>query len=86
MGLYDIGFLSFCVIMICLVFVCVSKNILTRYGFGVLIAVIVIGIIGYDIWANFQVREVTRQVDLVPSETEKERFLQELFKCLWVRP
>jgi hypothetical protein len=86
MNLYDIGFLSFCVIMICFAFEGMSKNILTQYGFGVLIAVIVIGIIGYDIWTSFQVREVMQHIDLTPSSTEKERTLQALFKYIRTQP
>jgi hypothetical protein len=62
MNLYDIGILSFCIIMFCLIFISVSKNILTEYGVGLLIAGLVLGIIGYNIWIDFQVWELLRKI------------------------
>jgi hypothetical protein len=64
--------------MFCLLCIGISKNILTRYGAGILLAVLIFGIIGYDIWAAFQVKKTLDKIDSASSEAEKEIFRQEL--------
>jgi hypothetical protein len=86
MGVYDIGFIVFCAIMFCLICISVSKNILTKYGIGLLIAVLVFGIIGYNIWAIFQVNEVLDTIELAPSEAEKVILRQELIQKIGTCP
>jgi hypothetical protein len=86
MGVYNIGFLIFCVVMALFVFIGISKNALTKYGAGLLIGVLVFGIIGYDIWANIQFQEVLRKIDLTDSDTEKQILLQNLMKNFGTRP
>lgn len=71
MNLYDIGFLTFCIIMICLIFIGVSKNVLTKYGIGLLIGILVLGIIAYNIWVDFQIWEMLKRIDLTPLEDKK---------------
>jgi hypothetical protein len=86
MGLYDILFLTFCVILFLLIFLGVSKNALTKYGVGLLIGILVLGVVSYDIWANLQVREVTRRIDLTGSDAERQILLQKLMKYFGDRP
>jgi hypothetical protein len=86
MGIYDIGFIVFRVIVFFLICAGVSKNVLTKYGVGILLAVLFLGIIGYDIWATFQVKESINRIDLAPSGAEKEIFRQELTRKIGTRP
>jgi hypothetical protein len=86
MGTYDIGFIFFCVIMLCFIFIGISKNILTGHGVGLLIAILVLGIIGYDLWVTFQVQEAMNQIELAPSQAEKEMLIQELMRKIGTLP
>jgi hypothetical protein len=86
MGIYNIGFFIFCIILILLTFIGVSKNILTEYGLGLLIGVLVLGIIGYDIWEDVQIREIMQKIDLTNSDTERQMLLQELTKYFGTQP
>ena len=86
MDLFNIGFLTFCVILILLIFIGVSKNVLTRYGVGLLIGILVLGVISYDILANLQFREVIQEIDLPGSDTERQILLQELMKYSGYQP
>jgi hypothetical protein len=86
MGLYNIVFFFVCIAIICLAFVGVSKNILTQYGVGLLIAIFVFVIIGYDLWVNFYVCETMRKIELLPTDAEKEIILQELIKRIGTQP
>jgi hypothetical protein len=83
MDLCDIGFLTFCVIIICLFFIGISRNLLTKYGVGLLIGILVLGIVGYNIWANFQVRELMQRIDLTPSHTEKRKISVRINEAYW---
>jgi hypothetical protein len=64
MDLYDIGILAFCIIMVCLILISISKNILTEYGVGLLIAILVLGIIGHNIWIDFHIWELLKEINL----------------------
>jgi hypothetical protein len=86
MGLYNIAFLIFCVILICIIFIVISKNILTEYGVGLLIGILVIGIIGWDIWVNIQYWEMMRKIDLAYSDTERQILFYKLIKCFGTHP
>jgi hypothetical protein len=86
MGLYNIGFLTFCVILSCIIFIGILKNILTEYGFGLLIGILVIGIISWDILVTFQYREIIRKIDLTYSNTEKQILLYKLVKYFGTQP
>jgi hypothetical protein len=57
--------------MICLIFIGVSKNVLTKYGIGLLIGILVLGIIAYNIWVDFQIWEMLKRIDLTPLEDKK---------------
>jgi hypothetical protein len=80
MGAYNIGFLAFCIILVSLILIGVSKNVLTNYGAGILIGILVFGIIGYDIWANRKAQELMREIDLAVSDTEKQMLIQKFIK------
>jgi hypothetical protein len=86
MGLYGIGFLIFCVVLACLILICTLTNILTEYGIGLLIGILVIGIIGYDIWEDFQFREMMREIDQACSDMEKQILLSKLMKYFGTQP
>jgi hypothetical protein len=86
MGVYNIGFLVFCIILVLLIFVGISKNILTNYGVGLLVGILVFGIISYDIWANLKAQELMREVDLVVSDVEKQMLIQKLTKYFGIQP
>jgi hypothetical protein len=86
MGIYNIGFLAFCIILVLLIFIGVSRNILTNYGVGLLVGILVLGIIGYDIWANLKAQELMREADLVVSDIEKQTLIQRLTKCFGIQP
>jgi hypothetical protein len=66
MALYDIGFLIFFVIMLYLIFFCILKNVVSDYGAGLLIGILVFGIIGYNIWMNFTAWEVIKNIKTCP--------------------
>lgn len=80
MGLYNIVFTVFCIILILLTFLGLSKNILTSYGVGLIIGIFVFGIISYDVWVNFQIREILQQVQTADSDSEKQMLLQKLMR------
>jgi Kef-type K+ transport system membrane component KefB len=86
MGLYNIMFSIFCVILILLLFLDISKNVLTKYGVGLLIGILVFGIIGYNIWENYQVQEIIQDIDLADSDTEKQLLIQKLMKYFGTQP
>jgi hypothetical protein len=71
MDIYDIFFIMFCAAMLCLICIGVSKNILTKYGVGFLLIILSAAIIGYDLWAAYQVKKVPDKIDLAPSGAEK---------------
>jgi hypothetical protein len=85
MGVYNIGFLAFCTVLVLLIFVGFSKNILTNYGVGLLIGILVFGMIGYDIWVSLKVQELMREADLAVSDMEKQVLMQKLIKYFGVR-
>jgi hypothetical protein len=58
--------------MICLIFIGIIKNILTEYGAGFLIGVLVLGIIGYNIWTDLQTLKVNK-IELPPLEIEGKK-------------
>jgi hypothetical protein len=86
MGIYNIGFLAFCIILALLIFIGVSKNILTNYGVGLLVGILVLGIISYDIWANLKAQELMREADLMTSDIEKQMLIQKLTKYFGIQP
>jgi hypothetical protein len=86
MGMYNIGFFAFCIILALSIFIGVSENILTKYGVGLLIGILVLGIIGYDIWANLKFQKIMEKVDLTDSAIEKQILIEELIKYFGIRP
>jgi hypothetical protein len=86
MGVYNIGFLVFCIIFTLVIFIGVSKNMLTSYGVGLLIGIFVFGIIIYDIWVNFKAQELMRKINLVVSDIEKHIIIQKLIKYFGIKP
>jgi hypothetical protein len=66
MPLYDIVFLIFIGIMLGLIFLGVSKNTLTEYGVGLLICILVLGIIGYNIWMDITVWDASKNIKACP--------------------
>jgi hypothetical protein len=66
MTLYEIIFLIFFIIMVSIIFVGISKNILTEYGIGLLIGILVFGIIGYNVLMNLAVWEALKNIESSP--------------------
>jgi hypothetical protein len=62
----------------------ISKNVLTKYGVGLLVGILCFGIIGYNTWVIFNIQEATQKVGLTPLEAEKERLLQELSRHIGI--
>jgi hypothetical protein len=70
--------------MICLIFIGIIKNILTEYGSGFMIGVLVLGIIGYNIWTDLQTLKI-KKIELPPLEIEEEKD-SELMKHTRIQP
>jgi hypothetical protein len=66
MTLYEIISLIFFIIMVSIIFVGISKNILTGYGFGLLIGILVFGIIAFNILMNLTVWEALKNIEPCP--------------------
>jgi hypothetical protein len=86
MGVYNIGFLAFCVVLVLLISVGFLKNILTNYGIELMVGILILGIISYDIWTNFKAHELMKEIDLVVSDIEKQMLIQKLTKYFGIRP
>jgi hypothetical protein len=63
MEYYDIIIFASCILLILLILIGVSRNILTEYGIGILIGILVFGIIGYSIFVNVQDKKFLKKVD-----------------------
>jgi hypothetical protein len=85
MNLYDIGFLVFCMVITCLILFGVTKNVLTEYGVGLLIGVLVFGIIGYNSWTDIQNLKIIKSIDPPSLEIEIEK-CSDLVKQIKVLP
>jgi hypothetical protein len=70
--------------MVCLIFVGIVKNVLTEYGVGLLIGMLVFGIIGYNILIDLQIIKINK-IDLPPLEIEEEKG-SDLMKHIEIRP
>jgi hypothetical protein len=86
MGICTIGFFVFCVAMVIFIFVGIQKNILTRYGVGLLIAIFVFEVIGYDIWEDYQIRSTLELINTASLDIERVRLLNELVMKFGVHP
>jgi hypothetical protein len=58
--------------------------VLTEHGVGLLIGILVLGIIGYNIWTDLRMLKINK-IELPPLEIEREKNL-ELMKYTRIQP
>jgi hypothetical protein len=69
-----------------LIFLGLLKNILTKYGVGILIGILVLGIIGYDVWEGYQIQKIIQNIDIADSDKEKQILIPKLMKYFGTLP